>query len=165
MPVSTLAERVGVSRSNATNRLEQLEARGVVLGFHAQVDSGKIGVGATAVVFLKVEPHGWPEFRQAIAELPEVEYACVTTGGWDALVFVRAESVQALHVLIAGVIAALPSVIDVLTHLIIDEIVRRPFVLPDELSDRSDARERLGIGPVVRGTPPARTRPDEKASE
>lgn len=156
MPVSVLAERAGTSRSNVYARLEQLESRRVVLGYHAQVDPRRMGLGATAVVMAKVAPHGWPEFRAALVDIPEIEYACVTTGGWDAVIFVRSTDLPAIHVLVSGVIANLPSVTDVLTHLTVDELVRRPFVLPDELPDREEERERLGMGEPVRTADPIR---------
>lgn len=149
--MSELAKAVGISRSNAYARVESLIERGVILGFHTQVDAAHVGLNASAFVLLNVRANAWAEFREAIATVPEVEYACIATGDFDVMMLVRSVTVQDIHVLVAGVLATMPSVRAVKTVVVLDELVRRPFLLTSDLPDRSGTREELAVGRVTRG--------------
>lgn len=137
LSMAALAERVGISRAGAYSRVEALLDAGVITGFSANVDPAKAGLSIGAHVFVTVHPQSWPSFRERVLEMPEVEYCAVTTGEHDAMLMIRATDVGGVHDFSTGVIAQLPEVRTVVSVVILDEVVRRPFILPTDLPERT----------------------------
>jgi len=135
--IAALAEKVGISRANAYTRVEALMADGVITGFSARVDPAKAGLSIGAMIFVTVYPQAWASFRAQIAEMPDIEYCAVTTGEHDAMLLIRATDVSGVHEFSTGVIAQLPEVRTVVSVVVLDEVIRRPFVLPPDLPERS----------------------------
>ncbi|WP_229756345.1 Lrp/AsnC family transcriptional regulator [Cnuibacter physcomitrellae] len=143
--MSALAERVNVSRASVYSRVEQLTASGVIAGFSAMIDPGKVGLDICALVFVTVHPQSWHRFREGILQMPDVEYCCVTTGEHDAMLIVRSTDVGGVHDFVTGVVAARPEVKSVVSVVVLDEVVRKSFVLPSDIPDRSGSTNRLGM--------------------
>lgn len=137
LSMAALAERVGISRAGAYSRVEALVDAGVITGFCANVDPAKAGLSIGAHVFVTVHPQSWPSFRERVLEMPEVEYCAVTTGEHDAMLMIRATDVGGVHDFSTGVIAQLSEVRTVVSVVILDEVVRRPFILPTDLPERA----------------------------
>jgi Lrp/AsnC family leucine-responsive transcriptional regulator len=131
--MSALAEQVGVSRATVYTRVENLQATGVITGFSAQVDPHRVGFGICTLVFVTVRPQTWAAFRRRVAEMPQVEYCAVTTGEHDAMLLVRAVDVAEVHHFVTEVLSLLPEVRAVESVLVMDEVVRRPYLLPGDL--------------------------------
>ena len=134
--MAALAERVGISRANAYSRVEALVDGGVITGFSAIVDPAKAGLSIGAHVFVTVHPQSWSSFRERVLEMPEVEYCAVTTGEHDAMLMIRATDVSGVHDFSTGVIAQLTEVRTVVSVVILDEVVRRSYILPTDIPDR-----------------------------
>jgi Lrp/AsnC family transcriptional regulator len=66
LPVSQLAERVGLSQTPCWKRVQKLEAAGVISGRVAVVDPARIGLGLTVFVEIEAADHT-PEWRDAFA--------------------------------------------------------------------------------------------------
>lgn len=131
--ITRLAEQVHVSRASAYARLERLRRDGVIRGFSAAVDAARLGLGVTAVVLLSAGRSGrfrWREFGKRLAEMPEVESAYLVTGEADIVVVVRTSDNEGLRGLLLERLQGLPHVTDTVTLLVLDEVVRRPYVLP-----------------------------------
>jgi DNA-binding Lrp family transcriptional regulator len=72
-PVSEIAKKIGVTRQTVAKKLVALEESGMVRGFVARLDRGRLGLGTMAYVFLNEETgarireeierviKGWPE--------------------------------------------------------------------------------------------------------
>lgn len=142
--IASLAEKVGISRANAYARVEALVADGVITGFSARVDPARSGLSIGAMIFVTVYPQAWASFRAQIADLPDIEYCAVTTGEHDAMLLVRATDVSGVHEFSTGVIAQLPEVRTVVSVVVLDEVIRRPYVLPSDLPER-DFEAPLGM--------------------
>lgn len=127
--IAALAERVAISRASAYSRIERLESSGVIRGYSVRVDSRRLGVGVTAVVLISFRQGDWREVQAAIAEMPEVQYAVLTTGAYDALLLVRLADIEALRRFILERIQTRPEVRSSQTVLVLDEVVDRPFVI------------------------------------
>jgi len=143
--MAALAERVNVSRAGVYNRVEQMTEAGVIAGFSAQIDPGLVGLDVCALVFVTVHPQSWHRFREGILEMPDVEYCCITTGEHDAMLLVRSMDIGGVHTFVTGVVAARPEVKSVVSVVVLDEVVRKPYVLPSDLPDRSGGSGRLGM--------------------
>lgn len=66
LPVSHLAERVGLSQTPCWKRVQKLEAAGIITGRVAIVDPAAIGLGLTVFVEIEAADHT-PEWRAAFA--------------------------------------------------------------------------------------------------
>ena len=75
LPVTQLADRVGLSQTPCWKRVQKLEATGVIFGRVALVDPARIGLGLTVFVEIEAADHT-PEWRAAFAgmvsDYPEV---------------------------------------------------------------------------------------------
>ncbi|MDP2087659.1 MAG: Lrp/AsnC family transcriptional regulator [Gemmobacter sp.] len=75
LPVTQLAERVGLSQTPCWKRVQKLEAAGVIFGRVALVDPARIGLGLTVFVEIEATDHT-PEWRAAfatvVADYPEI---------------------------------------------------------------------------------------------
>ncbi|MCK2025656.1 Lrp/AsnC family transcriptional regulator [Microbacterium sufflavum] len=142
--IAALAEKVGISRASAYTRVESLVHDGVITGFSARVDHAKAGLSIGALVFVTVMPQAWASFRERIIEMPDVEWCAITTGEHDAMLLIRAVDVSGVHEFSTGVIAQLPEVRTVVSVVVLDEVVRRPYLLPADLPER-DTEVPLGM--------------------
>ncbi|MEV4736952.1 MULTISPECIES: Lrp/AsnC family transcriptional regulator [unclassified Microbacterium] len=134
--IAALAETVGISRANAYTRVESLMQEGVITGFSATVDHAKAGLSIGALVFVTVHPQAWASFRERVIEMPDVEWCAITTGEHDAMLLIRAVDVSGVHEFSTGVIAQLPEVRTVVSVVVLDEVIRRAFLLPTDLPER-----------------------------
>ena len=84
-----LAGRVGVSPSPCWTRVKRLEEAGYITGYVALLDQEKLGFPDTVLVEVTLERHDeevLDRFGRALAELPEVLEAYLTTGEYDYLI-------------------------------------------------------------------------------
>lgn len=130
--VAALAERVGISRANAYTRFEALRADGAIKRFTAEIDHVRAGLGITALIFVTVRQQMWKQFRAELARMPEVEYCAITTGQHDAMIQVRVSDVAEVHTLVTDRLAGIPAVKATETVFILDEVLKRPYVLPSD---------------------------------
>jgi Lrp/AsnC family transcriptional regulator, leucine-responsive regulatory protein len=140
--VAALAERVGISRANAYTRFEALRADGAIKRFTAEIDHVRAGLGITALIFVTVRQQMWKQFRAELARMPEVEYCAITTGQHDAMIQVRVSDVAAVHSMVTDRLANIPAVKATETVFILDEVLKRPYVLPSDRDQHSRAARR-----------------------
>ena len=151
--MSALADRVGVSRATAYTRVENLVAAGVITGFAAQVDPLRVGFGICTLVFVTVRPQTWASFRSRVSEMTQVEYCAVTTGEHDAMLLVRAVDVAEVHHFVTEVLSVLPEIRAVESVLVMDEVLRRPFLLPADVPPvPASGRQQVGMTRFIRAT-------------
>ncbi|PWK81254.1 Lrp/AsnC family leucine-responsive transcriptional regulator [Lentzea atacamensis] len=82
IPLTELGRRVNLSASAATERVKRLESAGVVTGYRATVDLGKVGYGVLAVVRLKYPGNQHQPLHRLLAERTEI-LECLRTTGED----------------------------------------------------------------------------------
>jgi len=116
-----LADRIGVAPSTALARLRALRERGVIQGFHAEVDLAALGRPLQAMVAVRLAVHARKEiedFTQAVRGLPGVISVFHVTGVTDYLVWVAAADAQDLREFVVDHLATHPSVAHAETSLI-----------------------------------------------
>ena len=90
-----LAETVKLSPTPCWNRVKALEDAGFITGYVALLDQRALGLPDTVIIEVTLERHDdeiFKRFGDALAELPEVIEAYLTTGDYDYLVKVAVES-------------------------------------------------------------------------
>ena len=80
LPLTELGRRVNLSASAATERLRRLEAAGVITGYRAEVDLGKVGYAVLAVVRLKYPGSRHEALHKLLGERLEILECLRTTG-------------------------------------------------------------------------------------
>jgi Lrp/AsnC family leucine-responsive transcriptional regulator len=82
LPLTELGRRVNLSASATTERLRRLETTGVITGYRADIDLGKVGYAVLAVVRLKYPGSRHEPLHKLLAERFEI-LECVRTTGDD----------------------------------------------------------------------------------
>jgi DNA-binding Lrp family transcriptional regulator len=116
-----LADAVGIAPSTALARLRSLRERGVIRGFHAEVDLAALGRPLQALIAIKLAIHAREQidaFTDAIRDLPGVLLIFHLTGVTDYLVWVAAADAQDLREFVIEHLATHPSVAHAETSLI-----------------------------------------------
>jgi DNA-binding Lrp family transcriptional regulator len=116
-----LADRVGVAPSTALGRLRSLRERGVIRGFHTEVDLAALGRPLQALVAIRLTVHTREQidaFTQAVRTLPGVLMVFHLTGVTDYLIWVAAADAQDLREFVVDHLATHPSVSHAETSLI-----------------------------------------------
>jgi DNA-binding Lrp family transcriptional regulator len=116
-----LAERVGVAPSTALSRLRALRERGVIRGFHAELDLAALGRPLQALIAVRLVVHAREQidaFTSAVRQLPGVLMVFHLAGATDYLVWVAARDAQDLREFVVDHLATHPAVSHAETSLI-----------------------------------------------
>ncbi|KPI34101.1 MULTISPECIES: Lrp/AsnC family transcriptional regulator [unclassified Streptomyces] len=97
--LSELGRRVSLSSSATTERVRNLEAMGVISGYHAVVDLAKVGYPVLALVRLKYPGNRHQPLRRLLAERREILECLRTTGDDCYTLKVAATSMEHLETL------------------------------------------------------------------
>jgi Lrp/AsnC family transcriptional regulator, leucine-responsive regulatory protein len=80
LTMAELGRRVGLSAPAVTERLQRLERRGVIRGYHADVDPRSLGLSLSAVVRIRPAPGQLQNVAEAAVKTPEVVECTRITG-------------------------------------------------------------------------------------
>ena len=93
LPNNALADRVGIAPSTCLGRVRALRERGVIRGYHADVDPAALGRPLQAMIAVRLQSHARGRIRAFVAEvagLPEVLNVFFLAGKDDFLLHVAA---------------------------------------------------------------------------
>jgi len=128
---AALAEQVGIAPSTCLTRVARLRERGVLRGFHAEVDLAALGRPLQAVVAVRLAAHDRAqiqEFTATVNQLPGVLMVFHVTGQIDYLVWVAATDTQDLRRFVVDHLTTHPAVAHAETSLVYEH-TRGPGVL------------------------------------
>ncbi len=117
-----LAERVGLSASACSRRVQALEQRGVILGYRAIVAREALGLGLVAYVAVGLSEHtkqAQEAFEQAVARAPQVKECHNVTGNVEYLLRVETADLAAYKHFHTEVLGALPHVRHLQTYVVL----------------------------------------------
>ncbi len=121
MPNNRLAERVGIAPSTCLARVSSLRERGVLLGFHAEIDLAALGRPLQAIIAVRLAAHAREQidaFTNDVRQLPGVLSVFHMTGVTDYLLWVAAADMQELRDFVVDHLATHPAVAHAETSLI-----------------------------------------------
>src|SRR4051794_31588977 len=119
-----LAEKVGVAPSTALGRLRSLRRRGVIRGFHAEVDLAALGRPLQALVAIRLSVHSREQiesFTEHVRTLAGVLSIFHVTGQTDYLLWVAAADAHDLREFVVEHLASDPAVSHAETSLIYEQ--------------------------------------------
>ncbi|MGH8883255.1 MAG: Lrp/AsnC family transcriptional regulator [Stackebrandtia sp.] len=128
-----LAAGVGIAPSTCLDRVARLRDAGVIAGYHARLDSAKLGLPLQAFLAVQVRPHRRDvaaAFVAHVRKLPQVKAMFHVTGHDDFLIQVAVGGVAQLQRLVLDEFTARAEVVTVNTNLIYEEWPGPPMLPP-----------------------------------
>jgi Lrp/AsnC family leucine-responsive transcriptional regulator len=123
-----LAERIGLSGPSTAERVRKLEERGVVRGYHAELDPAALGLGLTALVAVTLESPAHREgFLGGIAALPGVVECYHVAGDDDYVLKAHVAGTAGLEALVSDGLKAIPGVARTRTTVVLSTLLERPL--------------------------------------
>ncbi len=118
-----LAERVGVAQSTCLARVRSLRERGVIRGYHADVDPRALGHDLQAMIAIRLQPdarRAMGAFTASLIRRPEVLEVFFVAGANDFLVHVATASTDELRRFVGEVLNRDRAVAGTETNLIFE---------------------------------------------
>jgi DNA-binding Lrp family transcriptional regulator len=120
-----LAERLEIAQSTCLERVRALRKRGVITGFHAEVDLPSLGRPIQALINVRLHPkvrEAVDGFREYVTKLPETVAIFVVSGGDDFIVQVAVRDTSHLRDFVLDHVARHRNIADLRTSLVYDHI-------------------------------------------
>ena len=118
--VEDLAKELNLTQAEVEARMSLLKAEGVILGYQAVLDPGKINTNwVTAVIEVKITPErggGFNRLASRIAKFEQVQSCYLMSGGYDLMVIVQGANLQEVASFISEKLATIKGVISTATH-------------------------------------------------
>lgn len=127
-----LATMLDIAPSTCLERMRSLRRRGLIVGYHAQVDLAAIGRTLQALIAVRVRPPNRAVidgFRAFVEELPEVLSVFVVSGGEDFLIHVAVKDTDQLQALVLDKLTRRKELADVRTSLVYEHM-RKTEITP-----------------------------------
>ena len=125
LPITELAQRVGLSTSPCSERVRRLEREKVILGYHARVDPEALGRGLLVFVELTLSSKSSQTFeavRQALLLEPRVIECHLISGSFDYLVKARLSAMREYRYLLGQILRQIPVPAQSNSYVVMEEI-------------------------------------------
>jgi len=109
--VPALSKELGVNLSVAYSRIKRLQKRGIIDKFTIIVNEEKLGLGASAIAGLNIDPKMREQALKEIEKIESVRLIREVTGRFDMIVNLRGRSLDELHRAVYDVIGKIPGLI------------------------------------------------------
>ena len=130
MPITELAQAVGLSKSPCQVRVKRLQAEGYILGFRAVLNPVKLDRDHIAFAEVKLTDtteKALKAFNTAVLKVPEIEQCHMIAGSFDYLLKVRTRDIRAYRQVLGETISALPFVSSSSTHVSMEAVKDSAF--------------------------------------
>ena len=131
LSMAELAERVGLSPSACSRRLDILEKSGVINGYHARVSPKALDYKMIAIVHISLSGQfakTLAEFEAAVKLCPNVLVCYLMSGEYDYILRVAAKDLEDYERIHRDWLSALPHVVKINSSFALREIIDRPNV-------------------------------------
>lgn len=128
---AALSERVGLSQSACSRRLDILEKNGVIRGYHARISHQALDYRMMAIVHISLSGQfakTLTEFETAVQLCPNVLVCYLVSGEYDYILRVAARDLEDYERIHRDWLSALPHVVKINSSFSLREIVDRPNV-------------------------------------
>jgi Lrp/AsnC family leucine-responsive transcriptional regulator len=132
IPMTELAQQIGLSTSPCTERVRRMEREGVITGYHARIDPQVIG--KTLLVFVEITLSAksadvFDKVRAELLHVPEVMECHLVSGGFDYLVKARLRAMSDYRRLLGDLLKKLPVPAESNSYVVMEE-VKESLYLP-----------------------------------
>ncbi|MEI1247924.1 MULTISPECIES: Lrp/AsnC family transcriptional regulator [Rhizobium] len=126
-----LAERIGLSPSACSRRLDILERSGVIDGYHARLSHKALDYKMIAIVHISLSGQfakTLAEFEAAVKLCPNVLVCYLMSGEYDYILRVAARDLEDYERIHRDWLSALPHVVKINSSFALREIIDKPNV-------------------------------------
>lgn len=126
-----LANKVGLSASACSRRLDILDRSGVILGYHAHVSPKALDYKMIAIVHISLSGQfakTLSEFETAVKRCPNVLVCYLMSGEYDYILRVAARDLEDYERIHRDWLSALPHVVKINSSFALREVIDRPNV-------------------------------------
>lgn len=102
-PLAHLGKRVGLSAPSVMERIRKLEEAGIIRGYHALLNSRKVGLDVTAFIGVSMTPNGLAPLESQLSHFEEVLECHHVTGAYTMLLKVKTQNTETLERLISRI--------------------------------------------------------------
>ena len=132
IPMTELAQQIGLSTSPCTERVRRMEREGVITGYHARIDPQAIG--KTLLVFVEITLSSksadvFDKVRKELLHVPEVMECHLVSGDFDYLVKARLRAMSDYRRLLGDLLKKLPVPAESNSYVVMEE-VKESLYLP-----------------------------------
>lgn len=135
IPITDLAERVGLSATPCSERVRRLERERVITGYHARLDPHALGQSLLVFVEIRLAAKSgriFEEFRREVLRLPNVLECHLVSGDFDYLIKARIPEMNAYRRLLGDQLLGLPGASESRSYVVMEEIKEDlALTLPD----------------------------------
>ena len=128
---ANLAEKVGLSPSACSRRLDILEKSGAIRGYYARLSNKALNHKMTAIVHISLSGQfekTLSEFEAAVKRCPNVLVCYLMSGEYDYILRVAARDLQDYERIHKEWLSALPHVVRINSSFALREIIDRPNI-------------------------------------
>jgi DNA-binding Lrp family transcriptional regulator len=128
MPNAALAEKVGLSQSACSRRLDNLEKSGAIRGYHARLSNVALGHQMTAIVHISLSGQfekTLSDFETAIKRCPNVLSCHLMSGEYDYILRIAAKDLADYERIHKEWLSAMPHVTKINSSFALREIIDR----------------------------------------
>ncbi len=125
---AALAEKVGLSQSACSRRLDHLEQSGVISGYHARLSNAALGHRMTAIVHISLSGQfekSLSEFESAIKRCPNVLSCHLMSGEYDYILRIAARNLEDYERIHKEWLSAMPHVTKINSSFALREVIDR----------------------------------------
>ena len=106
--VPRLSKDLGVNLSVAYSRIKRLQRRGIIDHYTIIVNEEKLGLGASAIAGLNIDPKLREQALKEVEKIESVRLIREVTGRFDLIINLRGRSLDELHRAVYDVIGKIP---------------------------------------------------------
>ncbi|WP_043624761.1 Lrp/AsnC family transcriptional regulator [Nonomuraea candida] len=120
-----LARQLGIAPSTCLERVRSLTRRGVIRGYHADIDPAALNRGVQAMVSVQVRPLSRAvinTFKESAAAMPEVLSVFVLAGGDDFLLHVGVQDLDHLHAFLLDRLSKRKEIVGFRTSVVFQQV-------------------------------------------
>lgn len=128
---AALAEKVALSQSACSRRLDLLESSGVILGYHARISNAAIGKGMTVIVHISLSGQfekTLNEFEAAVRLCPNVLSCHLMSGEYDYVLRIAARDLEDYERIHRQWLTGMPHVTRINSSFALREVIDRTAV-------------------------------------
>jgi Lrp/AsnC family transcriptional regulator, leucine-responsive regulatory protein len=125
---AALAEKVGLSQSACSRRLDILEKNGVVRGYHARLSNAALGHKMTAIVHVSLSGQfekTLADFESAVKRCPNVLSCHLMSGEYDYILRIAAKDLADYERIHRDWLTAMPHVTKINSSFALREVIDR----------------------------------------
>lgn len=125
IPMTELAEKVGLSTTPVTERVRRLERENIITGYHAKLNPHAIGQSLMVFVELKLRSKSgniFEDFRREVTKIPQILECHLVSGEYDYLIKVRLPDMSAYRDMLGSILLQLPAASESRSYVVMEEV-------------------------------------------